>query len=149
MALSFKSEVKVELELLENGDLKIRFNNAAMEDLIVRRSGVQREELGGEARQLLAASLLECLCSTFIHLLDWVRVNPKMFRAEAEVISGKDESGRVCIDSINVKINVAVPEDEETLRRLKRAEILLERGCLISRSLIRGIKVNYSISTEI
>ncbi|MBS7633314.1 OsmC family protein, partial [Candidatus Bathyarchaeota archaeon] len=104
------------------------------------------QKMGSEARQLLAASLVECMCSTLISLLNWARVDLKMFQAEAKVISGKDEEGRLCIDSINVNVNIGIPEDEETLRKLKRAEILFERGCLMSRSLKRGIKVNYSVN---
>jgi len=145
--LSFKSKAKIGLERSENGDLKIKFNNVTMEDLTIKKSGVPKEKMGGEARQLLAASLAECLCSTFIYLLDWARVDLKGFQADAEVITEKDEEGRLCVDNINVNINIRIQKDEETVRKVKRAETLLERGCLMSRSLKRGIKVNYAINT--
>jgi uncharacterized OsmC-like protein len=146
--LSFKSKVIIGLERLENRDLRIKFDNITMEDLIIKKSGISKEKMGGEARQLLAASLVECMCSTLISLLDWARVDLKMFQADAEVISGKDEEGRLCVDSINMKLIIRIPEDEETLRKFKRAETLFERGCLMSRSLKRGIKVDYSINTQ-
>jgi len=145
--LSFKSKVIIGLERLENRDLRIKFDNITMEDLIIKKSGISKEKMGGEARQLLAASLVECMCSTLISLLDWARVDLKMFQADAEVISGKDEEGRLCVDSINMKLIIRIPEDEETLRKFKRAETLFERGCLMSRSLKKGIKVNFSINT--
>jgi len=145
--LVFKSEAKVELELLREGDLKIKFNGKTMEDLIIKRVGVPSEEMGAEARKLLAASLAECMCSTLLFLLKWANVEFKDFRAVAEAVTAKDEKGRLCVDSINLKIHIDIPKDEDSVKKFRRVENLFKRGCLMSRSLERGIKVNYSIIT--
>lgn len=145
--MSFKSEAKIDLELLEGGDLKVRFNSECLDDLTIRRAGVPREKIGAEARELLAASLAECMCSTLFFLLDWAKVKYTGFRASAHVATGKDEKGSVHVNSINLAINLKIPKDEETLKRFKRVESLFKKGCLISRSLEKGIKIDYSIKT--
>ena len=146
--MSFKPETKIELERLENGDLLIKFNSETMSDLTVKKAGVPKEEMGGEARQLLAASLAECMCSTFISLLDWTRLKYKKLHAIVTAFTEKDENGRLCVDRIDVNINVEIPNDEESVKRFRRAQNLFKRGCLISRSLERGIKVNYEINAK-
>jgi len=146
--MSFKPETKIELERLENGDLLIKFSSETMRDLTVKKAGVPKEEMGGEARQLLAASLAECMCSTFISLLDWTRLKYGKLRALVTTFTEKDEEGRFCVGRIDVNIDVEIPEDEESMKRFRRAENLFKRGCLMSRSLERGIKVSYEINAK-
>jgi len=146
--MSFKSETKIELEETENGDLLIKFNSETMEDLIIKKAGISKEKMGGEARQLLAASLAECMCSTLISILKWARVKYEKLRAVVTVSTGKDENNRLCVDQIDVDFKIEIPEDEESMNRLSRAENLFKRGCLMSRSLERGIKVNYKIDAK-
>jgi len=145
---TFKSEAIIELEWLGGEDLKIKFNSECMNDLMIKRSNISPEKVGAEARKLLAASLAECLGSTLLFLLKWTRVKLNKFYAVASAITGKDEKGRICVDSINLTIHLNIPKDEETIRKFERVKNLFKRGCLISRSLERGIKVNYSIVTE-
>ena len=144
--MSFKSETKIDLEQLENGDLLIKFNSETMKDLIVKKADVPKEKMGGEARQLLAASLAECMCSTFISILEWARVKYGKLHAIVTVSTGKDERNRLCVDQIDVNFKVEIPQDEESAKRFRRAENLFKRGCLMSRSLERGIKVSYKIN---
>lgn len=145
--MTFKSTVKIELELLNEGDMRIGFGSQAMDDLVVAKTRIPKEERGGEARQLLAASLAECACSTLLFLLKWAKIDIKGFKATAEVITDKGADGSICVDSINLNIHVDAPKDEETLKKLERAKALFNRGCLISRSLARGIKTSWTIQT--
>jgi len=146
--MSFKPETKIELEQLENGDLLIKFNSETMRDLTVKKAGIPKEKMGGEARQLLAASLAECMFSTFISLLDWTRLKYGKIRAVVTAFTEKDEKGRLCVDRVNVNLDVEIPEDEESQQRFRRAESLFRRGCLMSRSLERGIKVSYEVNAK-
>jgi organic hydroperoxide reductase OsmC/OhrA len=141
--LSFKSKIGIDIERLESGDLTIRFNNENIKDLVIKKE----MKKGGEARQLLAASLAECMCSTLIFLLDWKKIDVKKFHTKAEVVTQKDDQDRICVDSINLEIQIDTPKDDQTIRKLKRVKNLFKRGCLISRSLEKGVKVNYSITT--
>lgn len=143
----FKSEAEIELEWVKGEDLKIKFNSECMEDLVIERSRVPPEKMGAEARKLLGASLAECMCSTLFFLLKWAKVESKGFRATADAVAAKDEKGRLCVDSINLTIHLDIPKDEETLKKFERVKNLFKKGCLMDRSLERGIKVNYSIMT--
>lgn len=143
----FQIETGIELELMENEDVRIRFNSDSMEDLIIRRPRAPRTEDTAEARKLLAASLAKCICSTLLFLLKWAGIESRGFRATAEVVTAKDAEGRLCVDSINLTFRVDTHNDEETEKKIKRVWNLFKKGCLMSRSLERGMKINYTIVT--
>jgi len=142
---AFKPKVKVELELLKGEDIKIRFSSRSMDELIIARTRIPKEERGGEARELLAASLAECACSTLLYLLKWARIDLKDLHATAEVATKEDKDGRLCVDSINLKIHVDTPKNDETTKRLERVKTLFSKGCLISQSLEKGIRTTWTI----
>ncbi|MEM2922762.1 MAG: hypothetical protein QXF26_10670, partial [Candidatus Bathyarchaeia archaeon] len=85
-----KAPIKVEMELVTGEDMKIRFSSKSMDDFVIARSRVPREQTGGEAQELLAASLAECMGSTLFFLLRWAQIKLEDFRATVEVITGKD-----------------------------------------------------------
>jgi organic hydroperoxide reductase OsmC/OhrA len=146
---TFQSEAKIDLEWLEGEDFEIRFNSGGLKQtIVVERSQVPPEKVGGEARMLLAAALAECMASTLFFLLKWAQVEVNRFRATAIAVTAKDETGRLNVDSVDLTLNVDIPQDEETLKKLERVKTLFKRGCLVSRSLEKGIKVNYAIQTQ-
>jgi organic hydroperoxide reductase OsmC/OhrA len=134
---------------LEGEDFEIRFNSGGLKQtIVVERSQVPPEKVGGEARMLLAAALAECMASTLFFLLKWAKVAVKRFSATANAVTGKDETGRLNVNSVDLTLNLDIPKDEETLKKFDRVKTLFKRGCLISRSLEKGIKVNYTIQTQ-
>ena len=144
-----ESEIKVALRwIAEQNSFKIEFQSDCMNDLTVDWLRVPIEKRGGEARRLLAASLAECMGSTVFFMLKYANVEFKDFRAVADVTTAKDEKGRVCVDKISLTMHVGIPKNGETLKKVQRIKNLLNRGCLISRSLERGIKVQYSLLDE-
>jgi len=143
--LSFRSEVKVEIESLENKDLIIRFNSEVIDDLRIKRHGIPAEKMGGEARQLLAASLATCLCSAFLSILDHVGVEYRRLHGDVTVHTGEDGTGHLRVDEIKIDLKVEIPKDKDVAEGFRRAERIIRRGCLMSRSLERGIKVSYEI----
>jgi len=143
--LSFRPEVKVKIESLENGDLIIRFNSKMINDLRIKRHSVSAEKAGGEARQLLAASLATCLCSAFLSILEHTGVEYKKLHAIATVHTGEDEMGHLCVNEIKIDLKVEIPKGGDVAEGFERAKQIIRRGCLISRSLEKGIKVNYGI----
>ena len=143
--LSFRSEVKVEIESLENKDLIIRFNSEVIDDLIIKRHGVSVEKMGGEARRLLAASLATCFCSAFLSILEHVGVKYRRLRGDVTVHTGEDGTGHLRVDEIKIDLKVEIPKGKDIAEGFRRAERIIRRGCLISRSLEKGIKVSYEI----
>ena len=143
--LSFRSEVKVEIESLENKDLIIRFNSEVIDDLVIKRHGVSVEKMGGEARRLLAASLATCFCSAFLSILEHVGVKYRRLHGDVTVHTGEDGTGRLRVNEIKINLKVEIPKGKDIAEGFRRAERIIRRGCLISRSLEKGIKVSYEI----
>ena len=146
------SEVIVEVEQTKGGDLLIKFNSETMSDMIIRRAGVSKEKIGGEARMLLAASVGECICSALTSALDLVRLEYDRVSASITVNMEEDEANMLYIKSIDVNMRLKAPKDEGSIEKFKRAKALLSRilrrGSLISRSMEKGIKINYEVKME-
>ena len=146
------SEVVVEVEQVKGGDLLIKFNSETMSDMIIRRAGGSREKIGGEARMLLAASVGECICSALTSALDIVKLEYDRINAAITVNVKEDEANMLYIKNIDINMRIKAPKDEGSIEKFKRAKILLNRilrrGSLISRSMEKGIKINYEVEME-
>jgi len=141
-------EVKIMLECFENNDVLIRFNSEVMPDILIKKSKVSREKLGGEARALLAASVTECLISWLTFLLNKARIKVKSLQAITTVTTGLDESEQNVVKEINIKVDVKIDGEDDSYQRFERIKnLLLRQGCLISRSLEKGIKVSFKFFT--
>jgi osmotically inducible protein OsmC len=137
-------KVGVELEYLGDVDFKVKFGHGAMDDLVIVASRVPEDQRGGVARKLLAASVTYCMAGWLFTLLQKTRVEVNALKARTEVTMGKDESGRDFVDKIDIQIQVQI--SDEDVNAFERCKSIVDRGCLISRSLIRGVKVTNSIS---
>jgi len=146
------SDVVVEVEQVKGGDLLIKFNSETMSDMVIRRVGVSRERIGGEARMLLAASVGECICSALTSALDIVKLEYDRINAAITVNVKEDEANMLYIKNIDINMRIKAPKDEGSIEKFKRAKILLNRilrrGSLISRSMEKGIKINYEVEME-
>ena len=146
------SDVVVEVEQVKGGDLLIKFNSETMSDMVIRRVGVSREKIGGEARMLLAASVGECICSALTSALDIVKLEYDRINAAITVNVKEDEANMLYIKNIDINMRIKAPKDEGSIEKFKRAKILLSRilrrGSLISRSMEKGIKINYEVEME-
>jgi len=137
-------KVGVELEYLGAVDFKVKFVHGAMDDLVIAASRVPKGQSGGVARKLLAASITYCMTGWLFTLLQKTRVDVNALKAKTEVTMGKDESGRDFVDKIDMQIQVQI--SDEDVNAFERCKSIVNRGCLISRSLIKGVKVTHSIS---
>jgi uncharacterized OsmC-like protein len=137
-------KVGVELEYLGDVDFKVKFGHGAMDDLVIAASHVPKGQSGGVARKLLAASVTYCMTGWLFTLLQKTRVDVNALKAKTEVTMSKDESGRDFVDKIDMQIQVQI--SDEDVNAFERCKSIVNRGCLISRSLIKGVKVTHSIS---
>ena len=64
----------------------------------------------------------------------------------------EDETNVLYIKNIDVNMRLKAPKDDESIEKFKRAKALLSRmlrrGSLISRSMEKGIKINYEVKME-
>ena len=133
----------IELTQLENGDFEFNFNNKDMDNIIIH----DWLKSDFSCRNLLAAAALCCTSGSMLYELDVRKPGAKYKDLKSSVTwrTGKDDEGRIIIESLNVKVQVDVPE--EHLAEFK--EVLKEHEdnmCFIVRSLNRGIKTEIEIT---
>ncbi|MEM2180368.1 MAG: OsmC family protein [Nitrososphaeria archaeon] len=138
-----EEKIEVKLECFANNDIKIHFGSRVLPDLLIAKSKVAQEKLGGEARALLAASVAECMVSWLTFLLNKSRIKFNSVKALTEVITGLNEREQNVVKEINLTVDVEVEDCNQRFEHIKN--ILTKQGCLLSRSLEKGIKVNFFI----
>ena len=135
----------IDLTWLENEDLVISFNDDNIDDLVIRKPTIPSVEGGSEARKILAASLAKCMSSTLYHLLKFNNIEFRNFKANAEAITEQDTKGTIYVNSIDLTISLSIPPDDATRRKFQRIKRIFDRGCLLSRSLKKGLKINTKV----
>jgi hypothetical protein len=133
----------VEIELLENGDYHIKLNHQLLANIEVQLSKVPEENRGGVARALLSASALYCMAGTLADMLNARSVPIRGMTGSASVRIGKNVKGREVVGSLNINLDVDVPE--ENLQELDRCIKILDDGCFITGGLKKGLLVNNHI----
>lgn len=133
----------IELTQLESGDFEFNFHNKDMADIVIH----DWLKSDFKCRNLLAAAALCCTSGSMLYELD-VRKPGARYRdlkSSVALKTGKDEKGRMVIESMNVRVQVDVPEEhlaefEEVFREHE------DNMCFIVRSLNRGIKAEIEIT---
>ena len=148
-----KSEVKkyvprVEMQWLGktlsygDEDLLFKFNHKALPPMLMHKSVLPPEDRAGTSRELLAALASECMVEWMIMSLKRSKIPIEEFSTVTKAKMGTDETGRAIVGSCDTVVNVKVQDDK--LEEAKMIlEHLLEVGCLMSRSIERGVKFNY------
>ena len=123
-------------------DLFFKFNHKALPPVVMHKSILPYSERAGTSRELIAAVASECMVEWMLMSLKRAKIPLEEFNTSTEAKMGNDETGRVVVDSCDTIVNLKVSDD-----KLEEAKIilnhLLEVGCLMSRSVGRGIKFNY------
>jgi len=139
-----KVEVQWLGKILSYGDedLFFKFNHKALPPMVMHKSVLPYRERAGTSRELIAAVASECMVEWMLMSLKRAKIPIKEFSTVTEAKMGNDEDGRAVVASCDTVVNLKVPDD-----RLDEArailEHLLEVGCLMSRSVERGIKFSY------
>ncbi|MEM2922764.1 MAG: OsmC family protein [Candidatus Bathyarchaeia archaeon] len=123
-------------------DLFFKFNHKALPPLVMHKSVLPPEERAGTSRELLAAVASECMVEWMIMSLKRSNIPIEEFNTVTEAKMGLDETGRAVVESCDTIVNIKV-KDEKLEEAKMILEHLLEVGCLMSRSIERGVKLNY------
>ncbi len=144
MIYQVMSTQKVELTQLENRDFEINFNNKDMSNLLIHDWLNSDFSCG----TLLAAAAICCTSGSTLYELDVRKPGARYNDLKSSVTwrNGEDEKGRGVVESLDVKVQVDVPEEhlEEFKEVLKEHE---DNMCFIVRSLVKGIKVKMEINS--
>lgn len=132
----------MELRELENGDWEISFNNPDMGNIVIPAPLKSQFSCGA----LIVAGALCCTTGSVLYELDARKPSARynVIKSSATQSRKKDEKGRVVIDSIDVHVEVDVPEEHLGVFGdvVKEHE---DNQCAMVRSLNRGIKAEITI----
>jgi len=136
---------EVKLTRVGEGSYEIPFNYGQMKDIHIENWW----ETDFSNTKLLAAAVLNCITSSVEYELDTLKEGARYNDLDTAIRwrLGKDESGRRIIESMEININVEVPES----LRSEHNKVLEEHtghGCTLTRSLKRGIPIELKINEK-
>ena len=129
----------------ETDDLKLRFShNALPTEIIIKKSQLPREQQAGCARELLLAAVGECITEWIILSLRHANIPLQELISHAHLKQGKSTRA---IEAIIFSLEVAVT-DRYRSRAEKIIQSIMRRGCLLTRSIAKGISVSYDLQFQ-
>ena len=133
----------IQLKRVGEGTYEVPFNYGGMKTLTVENWW----EIDFSNTHLLAAAALICISASMEYELDVLKEDARYKALESSLRwrYGKDESGRRIIDSMEININVDVP-DELRSEFFEVVKEHMDHGCTITRSLKRGIKIKLNVN---
>ena len=136
---------EVKLTRIGEGSYEIPFNYGQMKDIHIENWWTN----DFSNTKLLAAAVLNCITSSFEYELDVLKKDARYDALDSKIHwrYGKDESGRRIIDSIEININLEVPDNIQQ-EHLKVVKEHMNHGCTITRSLKRGIPIELKINEK-
>lgn len=123
-------------------DLLFKFNHKALPPMLMHKSVLPINERAGTSRELIASVASECMVEWMIMSLKIAKIPIEEFSTVTEAKMGTDETGRAVVESCDTEVSLKVKSDKVEEAKII-LEHLLEVGCLMSRSVGRGIKFNY------
>ena len=136
---------EVKLIRVAEGSYEIPLNYGQMENIHIRNWW----EVDFSNTRLLAAAALNCITASFEYELDALKKDARYDSVDSKIHwrYGKDESGRRIIERITIDINLDVP-NELRMEHVKVVEEHLNHGCMITRSLKKGISIELRINEK-
>jgi organic hydroperoxide reductase OsmC/OhrA len=126
----------------ETDDLKLQFShNALPSELVIKKSQLPREQQAGCARELLLAAVGECITEWILLSLRHTNIPLEKLISHAHLKPGKSTRA---IEAITLTIEVTVT-DRYRNRAEKIIQSIMRRGCLLTRSIAKGIPVSYDL----
>lgn len=134
---------EITLKRTGEGRYELPFYHKGMKDITVENWW----KVGFSNTRLLAAAALICFSASMEYELDVLKPGARYTDLESYLRwrLGKDETGHAIIKSIEIDVKVDVPEEH----RLEFREVVkehIDHGCLITRSLKKGIPIKFNIS---
>jgi uncharacterized OsmC-like protein len=136
---------EIKLIRVGEGSYDIPFNYGKMEDIHIENWWM----VDFSNTRLLAAAALNCMTSSFEYELDVLNKDARYNSLDSKIHwrYGKDESGRRVIERFTIDINLDIPDDLQE-EHLKVVEEHMNHGCMITRSLKRGVSIKLRINEK-
>ena len=125
-----------------NGDYEIHFNCKDMQDFEIRDGDKSAFSPG----RLIAAAALICLTGSLSSEMSKMKPDAKYgeIRAHATYKLGKDDAGRYSADQMDLFLEADVDE-KDLVEHQALVKMFEEHGCVWTRSLKKGFKINYHL----
>ncbi len=131
------------MELQDGYRFLVHFDQDGVEPLLMDEPPPLGEARGPSPSRVLSAALGNCLSASALYCLRRARVPVKGMRTTVETRLRRNETGRLRIGGVAVRIAVDVaPEDRE---RMGRCVGLFEDFCVVTQSVRGGVPVDVSL----
>ena len=138
-----QEEFITELEMLHDYQFNISFDDKGLADI---RSDEPVPVGSGEfpnATRYLSAAVGNCLCASLAFCLRKARAEPISIKARVRTMLGRNDKGRLRVQSMQVTI---FPEVDDPAK-LERCLPLFQDFCTVSAAVREGIDVQVSVET--
>ena len=132
----------VTYDLRADGVPELRYHDALLTDHALDYDSVPEAARSGQMRRLLCAAALGCFAGSARAALLARGVTPRSLHGAATAETGPGDGGSRVM-AIDIRVEVDIDDtDAETLAKVQK---ILEKGCLITRSLTPGIAVTHEL----
>jgi len=133
----------VDFELVGDTKFKISYNSPLFEDHLLDYPSIPEKERPGQMRRLLCAAPVGCFTGTIYFALESRGARIKSLKGTGVASTGKNNGSLTKVKKIDIRVEVDIDdEDSEILEKVKK---IVEKGCLITRSISPSITVTHTI----
>ena len=132
----------VTYDLRADGVPELRYHDAVLEDHPLDFDGVPEAARSGQMRRLLCGAALGCFAGSARAALVARGVTPRALRGAATAETGPGEGGSR-VTALDIRVEVSI--DDAHADTFAKVQKILEKGCLITRSLAPGIAVTHEL----
>jgi organic hydroperoxide reductase OsmC/OhrA len=134
---------RIELAQESGYRFKVRFDHAAVPDLITDEVAPLGADAGPNPSRLLAAAVANCLAASLLFAMRKFGNEPGPIKAEASVTIGRNAQKRLRIAHIAVDLKLGVAADAIVQRERILAQF--EEFCIVTQSVRAGIPVDVRV----
>ena len=135
------TDLPVEFELVGDEKFAIYYHSLMLDDHLLDYPSVPEEAQLGQMRKLLCAAAVGCFAGTVHAVL--VNRGAEVRSLKGFCTASTSEDSPPVVSALDIRVEVEVGEEDKEI--LEKIRTIAERGCLITRSLARGMEVTHTI----
>jgi uncharacterized OsmC-like protein len=144
-----KLEFKVELELLDRFQFKVKYDFPEIPDLMTD----EPIQMGGEGKgpnpsRMVGTAIANCLASSLIHCLRRSKADVKGIKADVKGYIKRNEEGLLRLTNVDVFLYPIMGSSDD-MKAFERCKGLFEKYCVVTESIRQGLTVNVEVEPKI
>ncbi len=136
-------QVVIGFDLIDDEKFKIDYNSPLLQNQILDYLNVPEEQRPGQMRRLLCAAAVGCFAGSAYDALKTRGASVKSLNGTGTAITGKKNGSHKRVQEIDIIVEVEI--EDKNIQVLERVKKVLEKGCLVTRSLEPSITVSRTI----